>query len=62
MAPPALPKTYKHAIFKTQGGDLTVEETELKLPPPGEILVKVQACGVCRSDVYAQNNLMGAGL
>ena len=61
MAPPALPQTYKHAVFKTQGADLTVEEAKLKLPSPGEILVKVQACGVCYSDVFAQHNVMGGG-
>lgn len=61
MAPPSLPKTYKHAVFKTQGAGLTVEETELKLPSEGEILVKVQACGVCYSDVFAQHNVMGGG-
>ena len=57
-----LPKTYKHAVFREKGADLTIEETELKLPGPGELLVKVQACGVCYSDLFAQHNIMGGGL
>lgn len=58
----SLPQTYKHAVFKAQGDPLTIEEVPLKLPGKGEILVKVEACGVCYSDVYAQNNVMGGGL
>lgn len=58
----ALPGTYRHAVFKDKGADLTIEETELKLPAPGEILVKVEACGVCYSDMFAQHNIMGGGL
>jgi len=56
-----LPKTYKHAVFKTQGEPLTLEDAPLQLPKEGEILVKVQACGVCYSDMYAQHNGMGGG-
>ena len=51
---PDLPKTYKHAIFKEIGGPLIVEDTELKLPGRGEVLIKVEACGVCHSDVWTQ--------
>ena len=57
-----LPKTYKRAAFKSQGADLTVEDVELQLPGPSEVLVKVEACGVCFSDMFAQHNVMGGGL
>ena len=57
-----LPSTYKHAVFREQGAPLSIEETELKLPALGELLVKVQACGVCFSDMFAQHNVMGGGL
>jgi D-arabinose 1-dehydrogenase-like Zn-dependent alcohol dehydrogenase len=57
-----LPKTFKRATFKEQGAALTLEEVELQLPEKGEILVKVEACGVCHSDVFAQQNVFGAGL
>lgn len=33
----------------------------MTLPGPGEVLVKVEACGVCFSDMFAQNNIMGGG-
>ena len=57
-----LPKTYKQAVFKQQGGPLCIEETTMTPPGQGEVLVKVEACGVCYSDMFAQNNIMGAGL
>lgn len=57
-----LPKTYKQAVFKAAGAPLTIEDAELTLPGKGELLVKVEACGVCFSDMYAQNNIMGGGL
>jgi D-arabinose 1-dehydrogenase-like Zn-dependent alcohol dehydrogenase len=57
----SLPKTYKHAVFKEKGAPLTLEETELRMPSENEILIKVEACGVCYSDMYAQYNGMGGG-
>lgn len=58
----SLPATYKHAVFKSSGGPLEIVESELKLPGNGEVLVKVEACGICYSDVYAQSNALGGGL
>ncbi|KAF2445272.1 GroES-like protein [Karstenula rhodostoma CBS 690.94] len=58
----SLPKTYKHAIFKEQGQPLVIEEVPLQQPGRGEILVKVKACGVCFSHIFAQINVMGGGL
>ncbi|KAA8647954.1 hypothetical protein EYZ11_009181 [Aspergillus tanneri] len=56
-----LPNTYKRAVFNEQGADLTLEEVELTSPQRGEIVLKVEACGVCHSDHFAQTNLMGGG-
>lgn len=50
-----LPKAYKRAAFLEAGGPLVIEPTNLILPEKGEILIKVEACGVCYSDKYAQN-------
>lgn len=58
----SLPQTYKQAVFKAAGQPLVIEDAPLNLPGKGEILVKVEACGVCFSDMYAQNNVMGGGL
>jgi hypothetical protein len=44
-----LPKTYKAAVFEKADAPITVKDVELKHPGPGEILVKVIACGVCRT-------------
>lgn len=57
-----LPQTYKRAVFKEAGAPLTIEEVPLALPGKGEVLVKVEACGVCYSDQMAQHGMMGAGL
>jgi len=57
-----LPKTFKQACFKEKDAPLTIEEVDLKLPSSGEVLVKVEACGVCHSDTFAQKNFMGGGL
>ncbi|KAB8068493.1 chaperonin 10-like protein [Aspergillus leporis] len=56
-----IPQTYKQAVFKSAGAPLVIEEAPLTPPGPNEILVKVEACGVCFSDVFAQNNVMGGG-
>lgn len=50
-----LPKTYKRAAFLEAGGPLVIDETDLIHPEEGEILIKVEACGVCYSDTYSQN-------
>ncbi|KAF7503768.1 hypothetical protein GJ744_003310 [Endocarpon pusillum] len=56
-----LPKTFKQAVFKEHGAPLTIEEVELRMPERGEVLVKVEACGVCHSDTFAQTNAFGGG-
>ena len=57
----SLPKTFKQAVFKEAGAPLTIEDTALTLPGNGDLLVKVEACGVCASDVYAQAGAWGGG-
>ncbi|KAI1126136.1 GroES-like protein [Nemania abortiva] len=56
-----LPSTYRHAVFPGAGQPLVIQETPMTMPKRGEILVKVEACGVCFSDSFAQNNVMGGG-
>ncbi|GAC96090.1 hypothetical protein PHSY_003669 [Pseudozyma hubeiensis SY62] len=55
----SLPKTYKAAIFEKQGQPLTLKDIELKHPEDGQILVKVEACGVCHSDKLVQDAAFG---
>ena len=59
---PQIPKTHKAAMFKEKGGPLHVEEIETRSPGEGEVLVKVLACGICHSEVVAQQNMFGTGL
>ena len=58
----SLPQTYKQAVFKKADAPLTIEDVKLTPPGEGEVLVKVEACGVCFSDMFAQKNIMGGGL
>ncbi|CAN8101238.1 unnamed protein product [Discula destructiva] len=55
----SLPKTYKAAFFEKRGEDLVLKDVELKQPGPGQILVKVLACGVCHSDRFVQQGNLG---
>jgi D-arabinose 1-dehydrogenase-like Zn-dependent alcohol dehydrogenase len=54
-----LPKSYKAAVFEAKSAPLTIKEVELKLPQPGQVLVKVIATGVCHSDLAVQQGYMG---
>ncbi|KAK8009821.1 hypothetical protein PG990_008786 [Apiospora arundinis] len=53
--------SFRRKFRLAQGQPLTIEEAQLKLPGPGEVLDRVETCGVCFSDMYAQNNIMGGG-
>ncbi len=59
---PALPKTYKAAIFKKANDKLTIEDVELKQPEQGQVLIKVLATGVCHSDALVQSGAFGNSL
>ncbi len=40
------------------GGDLEVVEREVPEPGPGQVRIRVQACGVCHSDVVTKDGLI----
>jgi D-arabinose 1-dehydrogenase-like Zn-dependent alcohol dehydrogenase len=46
-------------VIREQGGDFEVEEREIPQPGPDEVLVRVHACGVCHSDVFARDGYPG---
>lgn len=50
----SLPTSYKAALFKEAGAPLVIEDVQLTNPAAGEVLVKVEACGVCHSDTIPQ--------
>lgn len=52
-SPPRLPRRYR-AMALTRPGDATLHpiERDLALPGPGELLLRVHVCGVCRTDLH----------
>jgi propanol-preferring alcohol dehydrogenase len=51
--PSRLPKTMKAAVLRRIGAPLELETLPVPEPKPGEVLIKVAACGVCHSDLHA---------
>jgi propanol-preferring alcohol dehydrogenase len=45
--------TMKAAVVKQLGKPLEIEDVPVPQPGPGEVLVKVKACGVCHTDLHA---------
>lgn len=54
-----LPRSYKAAVFESAGAPLTIKDVPLEEPKPGQVLIKVLATGVCRSDAAVQEGHMG---
>ncbi len=46
-------KTMKAAMVRRFGEPLVIENVPVPVPGPGELLVKVNACGVCHTDLHA---------
>ncbi len=44
----------KAAQIPKPGADFEIVEREIPKPGPGEVRIKIQACGVCRSDVFTK--------
>jgi propanol-preferring alcohol dehydrogenase len=47
------------AVLPAVGSPLTIVEREVPRPGPGEALVRIQACGVCGSDLFLQKGGFG---
>lgn len=43
----------KAAVVREFGAPLSIEEVRIPTPGPGQILVKMAACGVCHTDLHA---------
>jgi S-(hydroxymethyl)glutathione dehydrogenase / alcohol dehydrogenase len=50
------------AVCRSFGAPLEIEEVALRAPGPGEVLVRVAACGVCHSDVAFIDGAWGGRL
>lgn len=49
------------AVFRAPGQPLEIAEVAEPTPGPGELVLKVEACGVCGSDLHMSDNHDGAG-
>ena len=49
------------AVLEEFGHPLVVQELELAEPRAGEVLVRVQACGVCHTDMYTASGVDPSG-
>ena len=46
-------KTMKAAVVRAFGQPLAIEEVPVPRPAAGDVLVKIEACGVCHTDLHA---------
>ena len=49
------PTTYRAAVVHDFGSPLTVEQVPTPKLGPGQVRVKVEACGLCHTDIHAAN-------
>jgi alcohol dehydrogenase, propanol-preferring len=47
-----MPETMSAMVLRRPGTPLVMEPRPLPIPGPGELLLKVEACGVCRTDLH----------
>jgi propanol-preferring alcohol dehydrogenase len=47
----------KAALLREIGKPLVIEDVPLPELGPGEVLVKVHTCGICRTDLHIQDGL-----
>src|SRR5215813_12828857 len=57
VAPRAEVAHMKVAQISKPGGDFEIVEREIPTPGPGQVRIKVHACGVCHSDVLTKDGL-----
>ncbi|HEX4435459.1 MAG TPA: alcohol dehydrogenase catalytic domain-containing protein [Solirubrobacteraceae bacterium] len=51
----------KAAVLEEFGKPLVVQEVDLAEPGPGEVLVRLTACGVCHTDMYTASGVDPSG-
>ncbi|OZJ03746.1 hypothetical protein BZG36_03066 [Bifiguratus adelaidae] len=51
--------TYKAAQFGQKNGKLELVDKQIPKPGPGEVVVKMEACGVCHSDSFTEVGAYG---
>jgi alcohol dehydrogenase, propanol-preferring len=56
---PRTANTMRAMIFEGVGRPLRAIERQIPVPGPGELLLRVQACGVCRTDLHLLDGEVG---
>ena len=51
----------KAAVLEAFGAPLSVQDVDLDAPKAGEVLVKIEACGVCHTDLYTASGADPSG-
>src|SRR5881396_2126798 len=55
------PVKIRAAVLEEFGAPLEVQEVELAAPKAGEVLVRLEACGVCHTDLYTASGADPSG-
>ncbi|GAA5887136.1 hypothetical protein JCM5296_001607 [Sporobolomyces johnsonii] len=53
------PAQFRAAQFTREGGPLEIKTVEWHDPKEGEVIIKVEACGLSLTDLITRNNLLG---
>ncbi|WP_425531532.1 NAD(P)-dependent alcohol dehydrogenase [Kordiimonas marina] len=48
----------KAAVLRQHQGAMKIEPVEISSPGPGEVLVKIKACGICHTDMVMRDGLL----
>jgi threonine dehydrogenase-like Zn-dependent dehydrogenase len=56
---PNIPETCKAIVIEKANAPYAVKEVPVKKPESNEVLIKVEACGVCHSDSFLQKGMFG---
>ena len=51
----SIPETMRAAVLEEFGKPLVFKDVPVPKPGKGEILVKLEMCGVCHSDLHTQS-------
>lgn len=52
----------KAAVVESNGGPFVLQDLEIDEPRPDEILVRIEASGICQTDMHIQNQAFPVGL
>ncbi|EUC33122.1 hypothetical protein COCCADRAFT_26527 [Bipolaris zeicola 26-R-13] len=57
--PSDIPTSCRAVVIGKVGAPWTIKDVPVSSPNAGEVLIKVQACGICHSDVFLQQGHLG---